>query len=275
MKCSIVIAILNLLVSALALSNLKGVIKIGNNLVHIDDVSAETKQLNLDSPKDSIIIELTKDAESDRPEQILLALADATTPSIVTHFIPIVSDDTDSIKTMISVAKLPEVLKSKDKLILSIIIAGSKSSDNLHAKLVEILPSADFKQTSTYVSTPRIGIQPEIHHQFKSEEKTINPIFPIVFIIIAGVIFLGLVGYWTSFIGSEFARSFKRITSGQLLYNVSFLITIVGFELNFARYYFGQSIFTTLFYGFFLAISGVYFGVRVLRSLAINRTLEK
>ncbi|EGW34920.1 uncharacterized protein SPAPADRAFT_58049 [Spathaspora passalidarum NRRL Y-27907] len=249
MKYSIVIAILNLLVSALALTTLKGTIKINTNLVQFDSANDEIKQLPIESPKDSILIELKSDAFSTKPEQIVLSLADAATPSIVTHYVPTISDK--SIKTTINAAKLPEVLKSKDKLILSIIVAGSQGVENTHSKLVEILPSSDFKETSSFVSTPRIGIQPEIHHQFRAEEKTVNQVFPIAFSAVAGFIFLVLLGYWTSFTGAEFARSFKRITSGQLLYNVSFLATIIGFELNFVRYYLGQSIFTTLFYGFF------------------------
>ncbi|EER31789.1 hypothetical protein CTRG_04572 [Candida tropicalis MYA-3404] len=275
MKYSVFIGLLSLFTFSLAFSDLTGTIKLNGRKITFGEINTqEVKQLSIESPKDVLEIKLKSKDVDGKPEQIWVSLADADDQSIVKHYVPTVkkSDITANIKA----STLPDVLKSKDKLVLSIVIADSKSKDNLLRRLVEILPSEEFQATSKYQQKPRIGIQPEIHHVFRGDEKTVNPLIPVVFIGIALTLFVGLVGAWFGFIGvNNLFRTFKTITTTQLLYNVSFLISLVGFELNFYKYYLGQSIFTTLFYGFILSIPCVYFGVSVLRSLATNRALGK
>ncbi|RCK60831.1 Dolichyl-diphosphooligosaccharide--protein glycosyltransferase subunit SWP1 [Candida viswanathii] len=275
MKYSIFIALVNFIVLAFAYSDLTGTIKLNGKKITLGEINTqEVKQLSIESPKDVLEIKLKSKDIDGKPEQIWISLADAEDEGIISHYVPTVkqSDITATIKA----STLPDVLKSKDKLILSIVIADSKSKDNLLRRLVEILPSPDFQATSKYQQKPRIGIQPEIHHIFRGDEQTVNPIIPVAFIGVATTLFLGLLGSWFGFIGTKnLFSTFKTITTTQLLYNVSFLVSLIGFELNFYKYYLGQSIFTTLFYGFILSVPCVYFGVSVLRYLAKNRALGK
>lgn len=275
MKYHIFIALVNFFVFLFAYSDLTGTIKLNDKKITFGEINTqEVKQLSIESPKDVIEISLKSKDIDGKPEQIWISLADSEDQSIVTHYVPTVKRS--SITTNIKTSTLPDVLKSKDKLILSIVIADSKSKDNLLRRLAEILPSPEFQATSKYQQKERIGIQPEIHHIFRGDEKTVNKIIPVAFIGVAVGLFVGLLGLWFGFIGvNNLFRTFKTITTTQLLYNVSFLISLAGFELNFYKYYLGQSIFTTLFYGFILSIPCVYFGVSVLRSLATNRALGK
>ena len=275
MKTSVFIAIFNLLVCALAYADLTGTIKVNDKKITLGEFNTqEVRQLTVNSPKDIIEIDLNSKDIDGKPDQIMISLADVQNPAIVTHYVPVVKES--KIKLNIKALSIPEVLKTKDKLVLAIVIADSKSKNNMIRRLVEVLPSPEFKSTSRYQAKPRIGIQPEIHHIFKEDEKTVNPIVPILFIIAAFTLLLCLFGSWVGFIGIDnLFRTFKTISKVQLLHNVSFLISVLGFELNFAKYYLGQSIFTTLFYGFILSIPCVYFGVSVLRSLAKNRALGK
>ncbi|EMG46813.1 SWP1 Dolichyl-diphosphooligosaccharide--protein glycosyltransferase subunit SWP1 [Candida maltosa Xu316] len=275
MKYSLFIILANLAAIAIAYSDLTGKISLNGKSITLGEFNTqEVKQLTIESPKDVLEIKLNSKDIEEKPEQIVISLADADDSSIVTHYVPTVKGT--KITSTIKSISLPEVLKTKDKLILSIIIADSKSENNLIRRLVEILPSPDFQATSKHQPKPRIGIQPEIHHIFREDEKTVNPIIPVIFIGIATTLFLGLLASWVGFIGvNDLFRTFKTTSPTQLFYNVSFLISIIGFELNFAKYYLGQSIFTTLFYGFILTVPSVYFGVSVLRNLAKNRALGK
>ncbi|KAG7664010.1 uncharacterized protein J8A68_002448 [[Candida] subhashii] len=273
MKFIFTVFILNAL-TALAYSNLEGYVKIGKNKVSFGEIETqEVKQLFIDSPRDFIDVSLECKDMTKRPDQVVLSLSDFSDPSLVTHFVPTVTDE--KIRTSIKAVTLPEVLKSKDKLILQIIIADSTSSKNLYRKLVEIFPSPEFQQSSNYKPKERLGIQPEIHHIFKQDEKDVNPVIPVAFIGISITLFFVFLGTWFRHAGKELLPTLKTISWSQLTCNIVFLICIFGFELNFVMYYLGQSIFTTLYYGAVLSVATVYFGVRVLRSLAQNRVLGK
>lgn len=260
--------------SVLAYSSLEGFVKIGKNKITFGEIETqEVKQLFIDSPKDAIDITLESKDITKRPEQVWLSLEDFSDPSLVAHFVPTVSEE--RIHTSIKANSLPEVLKAKEKLILRIIIADSTSSKNLYRKLVEIIPSPEFQQSSTYKPKERFGLKPEIHHIFKEDENEANPIFPTAFIGVSNTLFFILIGTWFRHVGRDLIPTWKSISWTQLFHNIVFLITLLGFEVNFIKYYFGQSIFTTLFYAAILGLASVYFGVRVLRSLAQNRILGK
>ncbi|KAI5966249.1 uncharacterized protein KGF55_000558 [Candida pseudojiufengensis] len=268
------------LISLLATSAIaKGVVtgKISNTnsgqSIHFGEIDTQViKTLPIHSPKDIIEIDLkNSDIKNKQPEQIMISLSDNLKPSIVTHFVPTVKDDT--IKLKIRASSIPELLKTKESLALSLIIGDSSGDSNLIKRLGELIPSQEFKLSSNYKSKPKFGVQPEIHHIFKEDEKTINPIIPTIFIGFATFLFLALLGSWFGFIGANnlFFKTFNRTSIGQISHNILFFSSLIGFEFNFVKYYLGQSIFTTLFYGFVLSFPCYYFGLSVLTYLGKNR----
>ncbi|KAI5955790.1 hypothetical protein KGF54_001292 [Candida jiufengensis] len=275
MKFSTVIPICGLIASSIAKGVITGKITNNNNgeSVHFGEIDTQViKSLPIDSSKDIIEIDLkNKDLEGHKPEQIMISLSDVSQPNLVTNFVPTVKDD--QIKLQIKASLIPEILKSKDSLVLNLIIGDSSGSLNLIKRLIELIPSQEFKSSSKYERKSKFGIQPEIHHIFRGDEKTINPIIPIFFIGIASVLFLILIGSWFGFIGVNdiFFKTFNKTSIGQISHNILFFTSLIGFELNFVKYYLGQSIFTTLFYGFILSFPCYYFGLSVLNYLAKNR----
>lgn len=275
MKLTSTISILTLAISSLSYATITGTISSGGKKVHFGEIETqEIKVLPIESAKDLIEIKLKNDKLNGQPEQIMLSLSDAYKSNVATHYIPQVNGE--NIKYSIKVNSIPEVLLSKSQLTLSLIIADSKGKSNQIKRLVDIKPASELSKPVKHDKKFSFGIQPEIHHIFKEDEKTVNPVVPVAFILVATATFLLLLGSWVGFIGlNNLFSTLKSTSSGQLLQNISFLMTLVGFEFNFAKYYLGQSIFATLFYSFILSLSAVYFGSSVLRYLAQNRALEK
>ncbi|KAI3403877.2 hypothetical protein KGF56_003307 [Candida oxycetoniae] len=263
---------------ALASRSITGSVSIDDKAIHFGEIDTqEVKVLPIESAKDSIKIHL-KDNALDKtltPEQIMFTLADAEKPSTSTHFVPVVKDN--SIDLVIPAATIPDILKSKNTLVLSLTIADSKKELNLVKRLLELKPSSELQSASKYTKKNLdFGLQPEIHHIFREDEKTVNPVVPIVFIAASSVIFLALIASWVGFIGvNEMFKTLKTTSSRQLLQNICFLLSLLGFEINFVQYYLGQSIFTTLLCGFILSFPCLNFGRSVSRALARNRALGK
>lgn len=275
MKFTSTISVLTFAMSALSHGALIGTISSSGKTVHFGEIETqEIKVLPIESTKDVIDIRLKNDKLDGQPEQIMLSLSDAHKSSVATHYVPSVKGT--NIKYSIKASSIPDVLLSKNQLTLGLVIADVTGKSNLVKRLVDIKPSSELKKPPKQERRFKFGIQPEIHHIFKEDAKTVNPIIPVAFIAIAIATFLALLGSWVGFIGlNNLFKTLKSTSGGQLLQNVSFLITLIGFEFNFFKYYLGQSIFTTIFYSFILSLSGVYFGSGVLKYLAQNRTLGK
>ena len=80
MKTSVFIAIFNLLVCALAYTDLTGSIKINDKKITLGEFNTqEVKQLTINSPKDIIEIDLKSKDIKGKPEQIMVSLADVKT----------------------------------------------------------------------------------------------------------------------------------------------------------------------------------------------------
>lgn len=273
-----IIVLLALAFHAIAYGPVVGSISINGKgeAVHFGEIETqEIKLLPLESTKDVIEIKLKDSSLQGQPEQILFTLADAKKPSVATHFVPVVKGK--NINLSIPASSLPDVLKIKDTLVLSLIIAdGKQSTKKVNKRLLEIKPSRELKSTSKQETVPTFGLQPEIHHIFKEDEQGVNPVVPVAFILVAVALHLALLASWVGFIGvKDLFRTLNTTSSSQLLQNISFLLSLLGFEVNFVKYYLGQSIFTTLFYGTILSIPSLYFGRSVLRALAKNRALGK
>lgn len=269
------IPLLTLVFSALSYGAVTGTVSSGGKTVHFGEIDTqEIKVLPIESGKDVIDIKLKNDQLDGPPEQIMLSLSDTQKSSLATHYVPLVSGA--SIKYSIKASSIPNVLLSRNQLTLSLIIGDGTGKPNLIKRLVDIKPSLEITKPTKNEKKIGFGIQPEIHHIFKEDAKTVNPIVPIAFIVIASATFLSLLISWVSFIGlNDLFKTLKSTTGGQLLQNIAFLISLIGFEFNFFKYYLGQPIFTTLFYSFILGLSAIYFGSSVLRYLAQNRALGK
>ncbi|ABN65723.1 predicted protein [Scheffersomyces stipitis CBS 6054] len=278
MKLSIIVAVIcQLGAAAMAYTISEGSIKLNDQSVFFGEfMTQEIKHLSVDSPKDKIEISLQlKEVLDKRPQQLVLVLSSVEDSALAAHFVPGFTSSSE-IKFSLPASKFPEVLKIKEKLNLKLIIADPASSGkNLVKQLVEIVPTEEFRATAKYHEKPRIGYKPEIHHIFRTEDKQINAIVPLVFIGGAVVLFLALIGSWFGFIGADLYGALKYTSGGQLLFNIGFLLSLIGYEYNFVQYYLGQSIFTTLFNGALLSLPCIYAGARVLKNLSRSRHAGK
>mmetsp|Transcript_7857 Transcript_7857/g.7790 ORF Transcript_7857/g.7790 Transcript_7857/m.7790 type:complete len:279 (-) Transcript_7857:75-911(-) len=263
-----IVFFLQLIAISWAYSISKGSIRSNGESVSFGEINTqEVKQLSINSPKDRIDISLNlKDDFSKAPNQIVVTLGN--NKGLDSSYVPKFDVSSKLISLSIPVKKIAERLKIEDKLFLNLIVGDSRSKANLFKSLVEILPSEDLKASSTYVEVERNGIKPEIHHQFREDPKTVNPVIPIIFIGVATTLFFGLIITWCSIIGTDLFGTFNQVSGCKLVYNFGFLISLIGFEFTFIRYYLGATIFVTLFYAFVLGGPSIYFGSRVFRDLA-------
>lgn len=265
---TLIVSFLQLLAVSLAFSVSKGSIKAGGKSVTFGEMNTlEIKQLNINSPKDKIDISLDlKDDFSKAPNQIVITLGN--NKGLDSSYVPKFQASSKTISLSIPANIIAERLKIEDKLFLNLIVGDSGSKENLFKSLVEIIPSEELKSSSTYTRTETVGIKPEIHHQFREDPKTVNPVIPLVFIGGATVLFFGLIAAWSAIIGSDLFGIFNQVSGYKIIYNVGFIASLIGFEFTFIRYYLGATIFVTLFYAFALGGPSIYFGSRVFRDLA-------
>lgn len=276
MKFQTICTTIQLVGAALAYTISSGTIGIDSHSISLGEFQTqEIKQLPIESPKDKISISLKlKEELPQRPHQLVLSLGSVSKQTLTTHFVPSFTNDQE-IKLIIPVNKLPEILKVQEKLNLKLTIADD-SEHTLVKHLVEIVPSPEFRASiNLKTHEQRIGSKPEIHHIFREDPTTINGVIPILFIVAATIVFFGLVVSWLEVVGMKLFENFKNISTRQLLYNIAFLSSLVGFEVNFVKYYLGQSIFTTLFNSFIAGMPAIYFGSKVLRWLGTNRKVGK
>lgn len=253
----------------------KATVSVGSQKIEIGEMNTlEIKLLPL-SPQDIIKVDARLAlSNSTRPHQISLLLSSIDNPSLAKHIIPEVSR-TGVLSASIPVASIPEVLKLESKVSLKLIVADYNSKDNILKQLVELVPSSDLVSSAKYTAKPTLGHKDEIHHVFAPDPQTVGRFFPTIFAGLALALFAGLWVAWGSLLGPNLMGTFKLVAPTQLLFNVVFLCSLLGFEYTFVQYYLGQLIFTTLFYAFVLAFPSLFFGSRVLRGLSKDRALNK
>lgn len=262
------VCFLQLLMVTLSFSVSEGTVKANGKSVTFGEMNTlEVKQLSIDSPKDRIDVNLKlKDDFSNAPHQIVITLGN--NKGLDSSFVPKFQAESKSISLSIPVKSISERLKIEDKLFLNLIIGDYSNKANLIKSLVEIIPTNDLKALSTYSRVSNVGIKPEIHHQFREDTTTVNPLIPLFFIGIATVLFLAFLAAWGTAIKSDLFGTFNQVSGIKLIYNFGFLICLIGFEFTFIRYYLGSSIFVTLFHSAILGGPSIYFGSRVFRDLA-------
>lgn len=260
--------------TAIAISLSSAVVKVNDKSIHFGEISTqEIKQLDLQSTKDKIDIEVYLDGVTDQPHQTLIMLGNGK--GLEFPLFPKFNLDKKALKVTLTANKIPVNIRNLDSILITLIVGKSGESSNLYKSLGEIVPSKEFQSLVPYKKAERIGYKPEIHHIFRDDIDTVNPFIPIVFIGVDIIVFLGLIGVWISLLGDDMNGLSKSVTSAQAFSNGIFLLCIVGFEIIFFRYYLGTSIFTTLFHSFVLSIPTIFYGASALKYFANLRRIGK
>lgn len=260
----------------LAYRIVEGTIKVGDETIAFGEFNAQVVTPLAIGPRDTLEISVKIDELVTKPHQSVVTISNGK--GLQYLLVPTVSPASNRVSLSIPVASLPNALKVEDHLFVKLILADAESARqdaSLFQLLAEVQPSDELKSTTPHRAAERIGIKPEIHHVFKQDPATVEPVIPILFIF--GVMFLslGLLVAWVSVIGVNLLNHVSSLSAGQLACDVAFLASIVGYEATFVLYYLGSSIFTMLFYSAILSGPTIYFGSRTLRHLATNRQLDK
>lgn len=272
---TLVAGLLQFVAVSLAYTVSEGKVKVGSQVVEYGEFNTqEIKQLSIDL-KDKIELELTLGGDvAEKPHQLVVTLGNGE--GLEASFIPSFIPTSQLVKLSIPIIKIPASLKTQDKLFLHLIAADANHKEpNLHKFLAEVIPEENLKVNTKYEKAPRIGIKPEIHHIFRTDEATVNPVVPLAFIGAAVGLFLVLVASWVGFIGSDLFGTFKTITRIGFIQHVGFFGSLVAFEVIFVNYYLLTSIFKTLAHVLAVGLPSIYFGSKVLRTLSAQRKVGR
>lgn len=259
--------------TAIAISLSSAVVRVNDKTIHFGEITTqEIKQLDLQSTKDKIDIEVYLNEVTDQPHQAIISLGNGK--GLEFPLFPKFSMEKKAFKASLTASKIPINIRNLENIIITLIV-GKSGEDNLYMTLGELIPNEEFKGLVAYKKAPRIGYKPEIHHIFREDIKTVNPFIPIVFIGAAIILFLGLIGVWIAQLGDDMNGLTKSIPTAQAFSNSVFLLCIVGYEIIFFRYYLGTSIFSTLFQCFVLSIPSIFYGASALKHFAHLRQIGK
>lgn len=147
-------------------------------------------------------------------------------------------------------------------LTASVILAEpERRKDNVLASLFKI--QVDLEQPVEYQRPARFGAKPEIIHEFNPEPKTAPWNLVQFFILLIALVTFGLMVAWMS----SGALNFHGVPANfNVVYLLFFILSIIGFEYIFVRYYAGTSIFDTLFAALYLAVPSLWLGTKFLRN---------
>lgn len=261
-----------LITLALTFSIREGTVRVGKRVLNYGEIETqEVKTIGL-TPSDNVIkIDFTlADDTSKAPGQAVVVLDNGK--GLSESFVPKYRHESRELSISIPVKKLASNTKSQEKIFLSLIVADSSKGKNLYKRLAEIVPSAELRDTVKLKPANDVHLKPEIHHQFKKEKKTVNFLIPVVFIVVAFVLFLGLFLSWSVAIGSDLFGMARQVSGGiNTPTTIGFLLCLFGYEVVFFRYFLGVSIFTTIWHSFLLGGPCVYLGSRVFRKLTASR----
>ncbi|CCF56796.1 hypothetical protein KAFR_0B05000 [Kazachstania africana CBS 2517] len=153
---------------------------------------------------------------------------------------------------------LESSILSNEKLSLHLIIANG-SKDKLFNKITEL----DLSNIVGYEPIENeFKFRKELSHTFPEDHKTVAPFIAQLFMLATVFTVLCLFFSWFNFN----AISFENLSQVSTLYFAIFIGSIVSTEYVFTMYYIGSSIFTTLHYMFYVAIVGILFGTKFLRT---------
>lgn len=256
------LALLSVVASSMAYS-LQGYSLFINGLdaVTFEEYDHQVHSATLESPKDAFALALRIDA-TDVPHQIMYLLSDGN--GLDFPVFPPYYEPDHLVKQKITVESIPNALKAQDKFYITLVVASdNEAEENIQERLLEINFSDAFREAYESEEHSRLGAKPEIHHIFNTDQATVNPIVPIVFILIAGALLLALFGSWTTHLSGSLLGNFEQANVKTM-----FLVVLASFEVTFVRYYLGATIFTTIFHVAILAVPALIIGSKALRLLA-------
>lgn len=255
-----VVPFLAVLASAMAFSiSSRAVYLDGNELITVNEPSNEVHEVSIVTPKDVLAVAVRIEGES-RPHQLVFLFSDGQGLDYAVY--PDYNAGSQIASSKLPIAKLPDSLKSQDKVTFTVVAADSSEEENIAQPLFELVFSEDLKKA--IVSPPvRLGPKPEIHHIFRGTESTVNAIVPVVFSAVALVLLVALLGGWSTTLSGSL---FRALDGGA--YKTAFVAVLATLEYTFVKYYLGATIFTTLFHVAILAGPGLLLGLKALNALA-------
>ncbi|QHS75420.1 dolichyl-diphosphooligosaccharide-protein glycotransferase [Saccharomyces paradoxus] len=161
-------------------------------------------------------------------------------------------------------ALLQEASRSVEPIKATLILASStaKPKENLFREILQLDLNFNVDHSDSSL-VDKFSIKPEIHHIFHTEPKRVAKPIAVIFVAIIVITILSLIVTWLN----SCAAAFNNIPTGiNAVYFLGFIATIVGFEVIFARYYLGTSIFETLFSSLYLGAPGLLTSTKFLRS---------
>lgn len=150
----------------------------------------------------------------------------------------------------------------QDLLTVSVVLARpDEYKNNVLASVFKI--QVDLDRAVEYKRPARLGVKKQIIHEFNPEPKTVPWRVAQFFVFLITLVTFGLVVAWMS----SGALNFNNVpTNFNIVYLLSFVFSIIGFEFIFVQYYAGKSIFETLFAALYLALPSLWLGTKFLRN---------
>lgn len=233
-----------------------------------DIVPGSAQRVSLESVRDKVALSVFLQGASSRPHQLNFVFTNGE--GLDYAVFPLFDESTGKVSALTLVNKIPASLLSLERVFVYAVAADAsqKKSQNLNTLVAELIPSEALRASLNYEEPVRLGALPEIHHIFREDPKTVNPIVPIFFSAVAIALLFVLVGSWFGLVGNSLFAARQGIP-----YKGGFLTTIALFEYTFFRYYLSASIFTTIFYVAVLAGPAILFGSKALKALTKQRTV--
>lgn len=230
----------------------------GNPLLFSED---SVSSVALTSQREVLIINADLEAGS-KPRQLNFILSDGNGADFA--LFPKYDEKTHKATAKLSVSKLPGFLQTQGEITVTLIAAsGDPEEAKISKHVATLVPSDELKASVHYIAPHRLGPLPEIHHIFRVEEATVNAIVPVAFSAVSGVLLLVLLRSWATITDGTLFGAMQGST-----FKAAFLATIVLFEVSFARYYLGTSIFATISSVALLFGPFLFFGFKSAASLA-------
>lgn len=242
-----------LFLTVISHASVLGTISLNGETINYDEINTqEIKQLHVHSLGDKIEINFELKDLTESPRQFLFTIGNNL--GLEQYFVPSFDMASKRAKLSIPIKRISPSLLVQATLFLKMIVAGEQVSPNIYSNLIEIIPTAEFISTVDYSPVERLAAKPEIYHTFKSDPETVNAIIPVVFVGFAIILFTLLLTFWSSQVGSELFGSYKVFASQGSVANYGFIISLLGIECVFAMYYYRLSIFSAIYYVFYLSV---------------------
>lgn len=257
---SLSILLLSFVISVTAFSIELGLVTINGKESFPVGTPKDIRGVTVETARDKISIDVKLSGELDgKPNQLYFLLTN--NKGLDFPIFPEFHVSSNSVKVSFTTSQIPTALQAEEKISVDF-VASNTDNLNLLTTLFEIVPAEAFKESINYKAPIRLGALPEIHHLFKEDPKTVNPIVPVLFSGFAIALMTGLFAVWASWLSSVlFANNTAKFAKGV------FLTTLALFEGVFFKYYLGSSIFTTLFCVAVVSGPSLVFGAKALRAL--------